>query len=124
MFTIVNTFLKYALVGIASFALSLASLSYAGTFVAFGPESYQRESGSPVTVTNNFTVLNPNTTYTIRINNGGLENSEFELVSSSIISLNGVQVVGPNEFNQKVTLIEKPVVLSTSNLMADSDKWH
>ncbi len=33
----------------------------AGTFTAFGPQTYQRGTGDPVTVTNTFTVRNPAT---------------------------------------------------------------
>ncbi len=89
--------------------------SLAGTFAVYGPEVFQREAGSPVTITNSFNVVNPRTLCTIKIYNGGLEDGEFERVSSSVIGLNGLQVVGLNEFNQKVTLIEKPVNLAMSN---------
>ena len=99
------------LVGLASFPLH----AWAGIFTAFGPEVYKRDTGSPVTVTDSFTISNPNTTYTLQIYNGGLEDDEFEEVSSSIISLNGIQVVSPNEFNQNVSFIEKPVTLNTNN---------
>lgn len=34
-----------------------------------------------------------------------MTDAEFERVSSSVISLNGVQVVGPSEFNQNVGFI-------------------
>jgi hypothetical protein len=103
---------------IVALSLYAPSIGSAGNFTAFGPQSYQRQSGTPVTVTNNFTVLNPNTSYTLQIYNGGLTDGEFEKVSSSVVALNGVQIVGPNEFNQKVTLIEKPVTLSSSNQLS------
>ena len=89
--------------------------SWSGTFTVFGPQTYTRDSGNPVTVTSNFSVFNPNTTYTLEIQNGGLVDDEFEKVSSSIISLNGSQIVGPQEFNQTVSFIEKPVVVSLTN---------
>lgn len=89
--------------------------SWAGTFTAFGPQNYLRETGSPIAVIQSFTVLNPNTTYTLEIHNGGLVDGEFEKVSSSIISLNGIQVVGPQDFNQNVAFVEKPVTLSATN---------
>jgi hypothetical protein len=98
-------------------ALSASHLS-AGTFIAFGPESYTRGSGTPVTVTNSFTVLNPNAEYTLQINNGGLIDGELKLVSSSIFTLNGVQVVGPSEFNQNVPVVEKPVSLASNNKLS------
>ncbi|MGH7831720.1 MAG: hypothetical protein ACREP8_16260, partial [Candidatus Binatia bacterium] len=102
----------------AAVLISLPSAAFSGNFVAFGPQSYTRGSGSPVTVTNSFAVLNPNTTYTLKIYNSGLTDGEFEKVSSSVISLNGVQIAGPNEFNQKVALIEKPVVLAANNQLS------
>ena len=95
----------------------LQSLAISGTFVAFGPQTYIRGSGNPVPVTNAFTVLNP-TTYTLQIYNGGLVDGEFEKVSSSVITLNGVQIVGPNEFNQNVTLVEKPVTVIANNQLS------
>lgn len=96
---------------------SWSELASAGTFQAFGPENVTRATGKPVPATKNFTVLNPNTSYTIRINNGGVS-GEFTKVSSAVITLNGAQIVKPNEFNQTVTVIEKPVTLSTSNALA------
>lgn len=92
-------------------------MSLAGIFTAFGPQNYQRGTGPPLTVTESFTILNPNTTYTMRINNGGLI-GEFGRVSSAVITLNGVQVVGPNEFNQTVAVIEKPITLAAANTLA------
>ena len=80
---------------------SITSLAQAGAFIVFD-DVYRRETGSPVTVTKSFTVLNPNTTYALQIYNGGLS-GEFEKVSSAIISLNSQQVFGPNDFNQQVS---------------------
>ncbi len=99
----------------AAVILTTSDLALAGTFIAFGPQNYTRATGNPVTVITSFTVLNPNTTYTLRINNGGLVDREFEKVSSSVFILNGVHVVGPDEFNQNVMVIEKPITLNTTN---------
>jgi hypothetical protein len=98
--------------------ISFPSWGFAGAFVVFGPESFTRGSGSPVTEAKNFTVLKPTTDYTLRISNGGLVDGELERVSSSVISLNGVQIVGPNEFNQNISVIEKPVTLAANNELA------
>ena len=46
----------------------------AGTFTPFGPQSYVRGTGAPVTVTDSFTALNPATQYTLKAFNGGLQN--------------------------------------------------
>jgi hypothetical protein len=91
---------------------------HAGIFVVFGPKNYVRGTGSPVTVTDTFTVLNPSTQYTLKAYNGGLTNSSTELVSSSVVTLNGVQVLGPNNFNQNVTEVDVPVTLQSSNTLS------
>src|SRR5882724_2513337 len=41
--------------------------AFAGTFTAFGPQSYVRGNGKPVAVSNSFSILNPNTQYTLRV---------------------------------------------------------
>jgi hypothetical protein len=89
----------------------------AGIFTPFGPEVYMRDKGGPVTVTDTFDVADPNTSCSLKIYNGG-EAVEFKRVSSAVIGLNGSQAVGPNEFNQKVSFIEKQVTLSTTNILS------
>ena len=90
----------------------------AGTFVAFGPQNYTRATGKPATQTENFSILNPNTSYTLHIYNGGRGNQLKGKISSAVISLNGTEVVRPNEFNQNVSHIEKPIRLSDNNELA------
>jgi hypothetical protein len=63
-------------------------------------------------------VLDPNTSYTLHIYNGGKNNQFKGKVSSAVIQLNGVDVVRPNEFNQKVSHIEKPIRLSKDNKLS------
>ncbi|HKA52032.1 MAG TPA: hypothetical protein VKJ47_00070 [Candidatus Binatia bacterium] len=91
-------------------------VSVANTFVAFGPKTYRYAPGKPAPQSTSFTVLNPATTYTLRIHNGGLSN-EFNRVSSGVITLNGVEIAKPNDFNQNVALIEKPVTLAAANTL-------
>ena len=95
----------------------LTSLSHAGTFTAYGPKAFQRGTGNPVIETDSFSVLNPNTSYTINADNGGLVDNIItgELVSSGEIKLNGALVIGPQNFNQNVSLISEPVTLQTVN---------
>lgn len=90
----------------------------AGTFTAFGPQNYVRGTGSPVTVTNSFTILNPSTQYTLKAFNGGLVNDQTELVSSTVVTVNGVQVLGENNFNQNVQEVDVPVVLQSTNTIS------
>lgn len=95
-----------------------ATSAQAGTFTAFGPQNYVRGTGAPITVTNTFTVRNPSTQYTLKVLNGGLQNSATELVSSGFVVVNGVQVIGENNFNQNVTEVDVPVVLQSSNTIS------
>ncbi len=92
-------------------------MSEAGTFSAFGPKVYQRGQGTPVTITDPFTVQTPATTYTLRITNGGL-NNQFPLVTSATVTLNGVPIVRESDFNGNVQVIEKPVTLTATNNLA------
>src|SRR5437016_14079765 len=92
---------------ISAFLAAGATLATAGTFTAFGTKAYVRDTGSPVAVTDSFSVLNPSTTYTLQVTNNG--------ISSGVISINGVQVVGPDDFNQNDSSIAKPITLRVSN---------
>jgi len=64
----------------------------AGTWVAFGPETFVRGKGAPNTFNRSFSVLNPNSQYLLRISNGGL-NGEFARIAG-IVTLNGLGVAG------------------------------
>jgi RHS repeat-associated protein len=97
------------------FGFGALNFMFGGTFTAFGPQSYVRDTGAPVTVTNTFSVLNPNTQYTLRVDNGGLTDSDTDRVSSTVITVNGVQIVGPNNFNQNVAFVEVAVTLQQAN---------
>jgi hypothetical protein len=95
---------------VALVALVLAlipSPSRAATFVAFGPQQYIRANGHPTLVTNTFSVLDPSTTFTMRIDNSG--------VASAIVTLNGVEVFKESDFNANATLLTKPVTLQATN---------
>jgi len=93
----------------------LGTPCFAGTFTAFGPQVYVRATGDPVTVTNTFIVLNPNTQYTLRLHNGGLVDSATDRVSSTTVTVNGVIIVAPNDLNQNVAEVDKPITLLASN---------
>jgi len=56
--------------------------------------------------------------YTLKAFNGGLQNSQSELVSSTIVTLNGVQVIGANNFNQNVAEVDVPVTLQASDTLS------
>lgn len=101
------------LLAVSLFACFLPPASLAqGMTPAFGPQQYTRTTAAPQTFTDTFehcgsaackiVVLNGNPDGTGRI-------------SSAMIFLNGVPVVGPNDFNQNVGMIMKPVMLADTN---------
>lgn len=90
--------------------VALASLpAWAGSFVAFGPQTFTR-SGAPVTETRSFSVRNPSAQYTLRVRNAR--------TASARVMLNGSQVLGPDAFNANVDLIEIPVTLNPDNALS------
>jgi len=109
---------RLMLVGLLfSLLASVANAALTPTAI-FGPEPYLRGAGQPLNIANSFTSSRPGESCLLQVYNGGLEDSEVELVSSSVIMLNGVQVVSPNEFNQSVAFIEKTVTVNASNEIA------
>jgi hypothetical protein len=106
------------LAGILLEILPFSEAFSAGTFTAFGPKDYIRTTGKPTTAMEDFSVLDPNTSYTLHIYNGGKNNQFKGKVSSAVISLDGAEVVRPNEFNQNVSHIENPIKLSKDNALA------
>jgi hypothetical protein len=65
-----------------------------------------RENGPPVTVSDAFTVCDTAGQFTLLVENGP---GGTRPVSSGSISVNGVQVVGPSDFNPHVDRIERPL---------------
>lgn len=101
--------------GIATLFIFLAAIqSHAGTFTAFDSKTFTRSSGKPAAETASFAIKNQNTTFTLKIYNGGT-NSEYSKVSSAVISLNGSTIFGESDFNQQVSLLQKQVSLNTVN---------
>ena len=102
-----------ALLGAASIGILLPALSFAGSFTAFGPETYKRGTGREVPVVKRFTVLNPGVPYLLRVHNG--VSGEFQGVQNAEIAINGTQVLGPHDFSSGGPVMEKPVTLAASN---------
>lgn len=89
--------------------LVLATLAWSGEFFAFGPEAFVRATATPVTVVRYFSVVDPSADYVLRI--------EADSVASAVLMLNDETVVGPKNFNQKVSCLELPVVLEADNVL-------
>lgn len=80
----------------------------------FGPKTYIRETGKPREIIDSFSVTNHGT-YKIVIQNG---TGKINRISSAVIKVNDEIVVAPNEFNQRVEQIVKPVTLKRSNTIS------
>lgn len=79
------------------------------TWNAFGPNSYARQDEQPHPVSSSFSVLNPKNQFTLHIDSNG--------VSSAVISVNGQQILGPNDFNANIASLDRAVILSASNVI-------
>ncbi|MHC4268581.1 MAG: MopE-related protein [Planctomycetota bacterium] len=67
-------------------------------------QTYYRGTGTPVTEAGTFHKING--LAKIRVTNGGLEDADNEMVSSSEISLNGEFIISSSNFNQNVGVIQ------------------
>src|SRR6266568_7302852 len=90
--------------------LVFCGFAAAGSFLAFGPTQYVRDNGKPGPVVQTFSILDPSTTYTLRIDSNG--------VSRAIVSLTGVAIFTERDFNQRVTLLTKTVTLRATNQLS------
>jgi len=106
------------------FSASFSFPAWAGPLV-WGPKKYVRDTGTPVTVTETFTIERPTGKFWMHVENGGAVQKPGELggviepvdrVSSAYIKLNGVAVVGPNDLNQQVAGVTREnLTLYTNN---------
>jgi len=102
-----------ALFAFFSMAVLCPKASFAGDLV-FGPVTCQCSTGAPTVYNYSFTAVEPAQGLIFKVFNGGLEDTTYELVSSTI-TLNGVQIIGPSNFNQHVAYLEVPVKLQAQN---------
>ena len=91
----------------------------AGTFGVYGPEAFTRtKSENPDTFTASFSVLNPDTTYTLKVYNGGIKGSDTTGTQSSSteLTLNGELIEMPDSFKRKKnSFFSLEVTLQPSN---------
>jgi PKD repeat protein len=81
------------------------------TKTIYGPRKFIRATGKPVVVTETFSAPDA-TTYNLIVFNG--ENGKNR-VSSATLEINGIEILGPSDFNQQVDRIERSVSLLLSN---------
>lgn len=80
----------------------------------YGPEVFYRNTGKPVVETKTFEAEEGRAILTVT---NGSESGE-DRISSAVILLNDITVVGQNEFNQQVYLIKKSVYLDSENTLS------
>jgi RHS repeat-associated protein len=86
------------------------------TFTVYGPHRFTRNPGQPVNVVENFSLpADAASPFTILVENGAPSGSNR--VSSATIKLNGTSLYSPNDFNQNVASLTKPVTLAATNIL-------
>jgi len=85
--------------------------SFAVEVTLFGPNQYVRTQGAPDIYTNTFHGVPGEGTLIIK---NGDEDGKHRISSAKVL-VNGVQIFGPNDFNQRTYLLETPVTLSANN---------
>lgn len=94
----------------------LAVQAFASDVTVLGPKRYVRQPGAPTVVTDTFAAARG--AATIEINNGTLAGGSR--VSSAAIVLNGRQILGPADFNQRRFNFQVPVRLEATNTLSVS----
>lgn len=85
--------------------------------VFYGPRQFTRSSGSPVTVTEQFTIpVGVVAPYTINIQNGAADGTHR--VSSATIKLNNVELFTQNEIKDSTPAVAQTVTLQTLNVLS------
>ncbi|HEY3136892.1 MAG TPA: IPT/TIG domain-containing protein, partial [Blastocatellia bacterium] len=87
------------------------------TLTVYGPRRFDRLTGSPVTVSDQFTLPSDAVPpFTILVQNGNSDGSSR--VSSATITLNGTDIFTQRDFNQSTATLVKQVSLVASNTIA------
>lgn len=79
----------------------------------FGPKTYFRNTGKPITITDNFKRCESEAEYKLIVKNGNANQSGLDHVL--IINLNGKTIVGYSDWNGKEVVIERPVQIKNEN---------
>jgi RHS repeat-associated protein len=79
----------------------------------FGPQTYQREKGKPIIITDSFSVVGHTGAGKLIINNG--DSNKKSKVSSAEIFFNEIMVLGPEDFDKNIDYLEADVTLLDEN---------
>src|SRR4051794_8691361 len=93
---------RYATLAVCIVMVALTAVrTRGGTLTVFGPQVLTRTTGAPNVYTFTFTVPNVALAYTLHIDTDGL--------ASAVVTLNGTDVVTPNDFAPKIATIDRSV---------------
>ena len=108
-----------ALLGTVLNVAVFPSVSTARVFRVFGPEDFIRSNKGPATEVRQFPVQYPGASdFTLHIFYAGGGTNLKGIVPSALVTVNGRQVVRPDEFNRNVRYIKKPITLSEGNSLS------
>src|SRR4030042_4110828 len=78
----------------------------------YGPRKCICNTGDPVLVTETFSAPSPTACYNLIVFNGEAGKNR---VSSATVKINGIEIIGENDFNQQVEKIERSIRLESNN---------
>ena len=90
--------------------------SAAAPLYLFGPKEYARTTGAPNEYSERFDNCEPQSQYKLVVDNGNPDGTQR--LSSASLLLNGTEILRPNELNQRIRHLEKPITVSPSNMLA------
>lgn len=79
----------------------------------FGPKEFLRSNGAPQEFVERFDLLGNASSFKLIVKNGLPDGTRR--VSSAWVSLNGVQILAPSDFNQPVSEVRRPAMLLPTN---------
>ena len=101
----VGAFVRYRLVSVVD-----------PTLRVFGPETFTRLAGAPITETRVLTLpASAGIPYTVVVTNGAANGSQR--VSGATLRLNGAPLIGAGELNTEVAVLERQVLLHSSDTL-------
>ena len=89
--------------------------SFAVEVTVFGPKQYLRTAGSKDVYANTFSAIPGEGKLIVRNGNQSGERRVIDAVSSAVVTVNGEQIFGPNDFNKQVYYLEAPINLGEDN---------
>jgi len=95
---------------------SLTPPTARATVVVFGPEDFLLRKGKPATIVRTVSVPDPSGAFALCIDNGG-QAGAYGLVDSAVVTLNGLDVTSPSDFNETVLSVVGPVSVATDNVL-------